>query len=92
VIEAVAEHLETKQHILKTVEQVIPQNSILSTATSSLRVTDIAEALPKSLHRIIGMHFFQPVYFNPLIEVAKTEHTSERTLETSLEVCKRMKR
>lgn len=83
VVEAIAEKLEIKRAVFTQLAELVDDDCILATNTSSLSVTAIAEGLPHPA-RICGMHFFNPVPAMPLVEVIRGEHTSERTIS---EVC-----
>ncbi|MFC5287081.1 3-hydroxyacyl-CoA dehydrogenase family protein [Actinokineospora guangxiensis] len=66
VIEAVPEDLALKQAVLSQVAAACPE-AVLASNTSSLSITKLAEALPAE--RVIGMHFFNPVPVQALVEL-----------------------
>ncbi len=68
VIEAIAEQITVKQALLRALEDIVSSDAILATNTSSLSVTAIAGTcrLP---HRVVGMHFFNPAFVMPLVEI-----------------------
>ncbi len=76
VVEAVVEIMKVKQDVLAELECVISKPFIFATNTSSLSVTTMGE---KARHpeNVVGLHFFNPVHKMPLVEVVKTEKTSE---------------
>lgn len=76
VVEAVPERLELKQSIFKTLGESAPAHAILATNTSSLPITEIAKA-SGAADRVLGMHFFNPVHLMKLLELVKTEDTSD---------------
>jgi enoyl-CoA hydratase/3-hydroxyacyl-CoA dehydrogenase len=80
VIEAVPEELEIKHEVFSEVEEHADEDTIFATNTSSLRVSDIAEATDRA-DRFGGLHFFYPAQINKLLEVVAHEGTSEATLE-----------
>ena len=86
VIEAIPEDLELKKKLFKTLDEVTHPETILASNTSSLRITDIAEATNRP-DKVIGLHFFNPVYQMPLVEIVMGEKTSEETLELAKEFC-----
>ncbi len=81
IIEAVPEDLHLKQTIFKTLDANAPEGTILASNTSSLPVTKIAEATNRP-DRVIGLHFFNPVHLMKLLEIVRTEETSDETLAT----------
>ena len=84
VIEAVPERLELKQEVFKKVELYTSKQTIFATNTSSLSIAQIAEVL-ESPHRLIGMHFFNPVPIMKLLELVKHKSTSEETIRIAQE-------
>lgn len=85
VIEAVFENLDLKQSILQEVEKFLPEKGIFASNTSSLPIQKIAEASQRP-QRVIGMHYFSPVPKMPLVEIIKTEQTSDWVTATAREV------
>ena len=79
IFECIVEDLATKQEYFKKLDEICPPETILATNTSVISVTEIAE---KAVHkdRIIGTHYWKPAYIIPLVEVVKTEHVSEKTV------------
>lgn len=74
VVEAAPEKLELKRDIFARVTKVVGEQTILGTNTSSLSITDIAAAVPAP-HRVIGLHFFNPVHIMKLLEIVVGAHT-----------------
>jgi 3-hydroxybutyryl-CoA dehydrogenase len=89
VIEAVPEDLSLKQKIFKTLDANAPEGAILASNTSSLSLTKIADATNRP-DRVIGLHFFNPVHLMKLLEIVKTEETSEETLSFCRDLGDRM--
>lgn len=87
VIEAVFEEVSVKQQVFAEIEQVLSDDAILATNTSSLSVEEIGRALAHP-ERLVGFHFFNPVAVMPLIEIVKTTNTSDPTLATAFAVAK----
>jgi 3-hydroxybutyryl-CoA dehydrogenase len=88
IIEAAPESLDLKRSIFRELDRFCSPDSILATNTSSLSVADIAAVTNRSSY-VIGMHFFNPVHIMKLIEIVKTPETSEKVVETVLEVGRR---
>jgi 3-hydroxybutyryl-CoA dehydrogenase len=63
--------------------------TILATNTSSISVTEIAEAV-EGPGRIAGMHFFNPAPVMKLVEVVKTQYTAEPVIDALIGVARRM--
>jgi 3-hydroxybutyryl-CoA dehydrogenase len=89
VIEAATENPELKFKIFKDLDAAAREGVILASNTSSISITKIA-AQTKRPHKVIGMHFMNPVPLMKLVEVIKGLATDEATLSTTLELCKAM--
>ncbi|WP_328495305.1 3-hydroxyacyl-CoA dehydrogenase [Streptomyces sp. NBC_00414] len=68
VLEAVLERLDVKQQLFRELEDIVPDDCLLATNTSSLSVTAIGGAL-RNPGRFVGLHFFNPAPLLPLVEV-----------------------
>ncbi len=71
IIEAIFENLEAKQSIFKEVEEKAKKTAIIATNTSSIPLHEIAEIMKKP-ERLVGLHFFNPVFKMPLLEIVQT--------------------
>ncbi len=85
IIEAASEDELIKMNIFKNLDSICNPKSILATNTSSISITKIASATSRP-HKVIGMHFMNPVPIMKLIEVIKGKHTSANTLETIMQI------
>ena len=85
VVEAATENMDIKLSIFKDMDQHAPEHCILSTNTSSISITKIAAATNRA-DRVIGMHFMNPVPIMKLVEVIKGYSTSDKTLDTIMEL------
>ncbi|HEY0404728.1 MAG TPA: 3-hydroxyacyl-CoA dehydrogenase family protein [Pyrinomonadaceae bacterium] len=90
-IEAAPEVLTIKQDILRDVERLAAKPFIFATNTSSLSITEIAQAA-RQPQAVIGMHFFNPVHIMRLLEIVVGSETSAETIEAAREVGRRMKK
>lgn len=68
IIEADSENMEIKKKILKELDDLCHEDTILATNTSSLSITELANATGRP-SKVIGMHFFNPVPVMKLVEV-----------------------
>ncbi|MFI6347635.1 3-hydroxyacyl-CoA dehydrogenase [Streptomyces sp. NPDC050560] len=76
VVEAVVERLDVKRALLSGLEEIVDDDCLLATNTSSLSVTAIGGAL-REPGRLVGLHFFNPVPLLPLVEVVSGVATDE---------------
>ena len=84
VIEAVPEQMEIKQETFDDVEAHVDEEAIIASNTSSLPLTEIANALDHP-ERAVGLHFFNPVHIMELVEIVVAEQTSDETLHAARE-------
>jgi 3-hydroxyacyl-CoA dehydrogenase len=76
VIEAIIENLEIKRNLMMRIDSIRPQNAIISTNTSGIPVTSIAEGLSDGFKKhFLGTHFFNPPRYLKLLEVIPTKDT-----------------
>ncbi|MGW4470583.1 3-hydroxyacyl-CoA dehydrogenase family protein [Nonomuraea sp. NPDC004354] len=79
VIEAVPEDPKLKAEVLAEAEARVGPQALLATNTSSLSVSELSAAL-RGPHRLIGLHFFNPVPVQRLVEIVVTPHTPPAVL------------
>ncbi|MCI0750346.1 MAG: 3-hydroxyacyl-CoA dehydrogenase NAD-binding domain-containing protein [Flammeovirgaceae bacterium] len=89
VIEAVIEKLEAKQKIFSALEGINNNQSIFTTNTSSIPVTQIASGL-RHAERFAGLHFFNPAPVMKLVEVIRGVATNESTVTLLKDFCKKI--
>jgi 3-hydroxybutyryl-CoA dehydrogenase len=80
VIEAAPERMELKQELYRQLSEVVGEECVLATNTSSMLVTAIAAAASHP-ERVVGMHFFNPAPVMRLLEVVAGERSSPSALE-----------
>jgi len=74
VIEAVSEDLALKRGTFARLDDVLRDDALLASNTSSLSITEMAEST-KHPERFVGLHFFNPVPLMKLVEVIHTART-----------------
>jgi 3-hydroxyacyl-CoA dehydrogenase len=79
VLEAIPEKLELKQDVFADIEQHVADDAVLSSNTSGIPITKIAEKLEHP-ERVIGMHWSNPPHLIPMIEVIPGRRTNEATI------------
>jgi 3-hydroxybutyryl-CoA dehydrogenase len=89
VIEAITEDLGLKLEMWREVDEIVKEDAIFATNTSSLAVIDQAAGTSRP-DRFCGMHFFNPAQVMPLLEVVQTVTTSDETLEVAFAVGERL--
>ncbi|MDQ0476259.1 3-hydroxyacyl-CoA dehydrogenase NAD-binding domain-containing protein [Chryseobacterium sp. MDT2-18] len=68
VIEAIIENKEIKTKVFQNLEEIVSDECIISSNTSSISITSLSAEL-KNPKRFIGIHFFNPAPLMPLVEV-----------------------
>ncbi len=91
VIEAVFENQELKHETFGRIEQVVADDALLGSNTSTLPITGLAQAV-KRPEDFIGLHFFSPVDKMPLLEIVVGEKTSDATIAKALDVAAAIKK
>jgi 3-hydroxyacyl-CoA dehydrogenase / enoyl-CoA hydratase / 3-hydroxybutyryl-CoA epimerase len=89
VVEAIVEDINVKKKVIAETAKQLRPDAIIATNTSSLSVTEIAEAVPHP-ENFVGMHFFNPVDKMPLVEVIRGPKTSDVATATIFELSKKM--
>ena len=82
VIEAVLEELDLKREVFAELDRLTRPEAVLSTNTSALSVSEIADATTHP-ERVVGMHFFNPAPVLPLVEIVRAPHSSDAAVETA---------
>ncbi len=91
IIEAVPEIMDLKKSVLKEVSALCPDDTVFATNTSSLSITEIAEA-GKHPELVVGTHYFNPPSRMTLLEVIRTDKTSPDALKMTADVAVKMGR
>lgn len=81
VIEAIVENVEIKSKVIKELNEILRDDVIFATNTSSLPITELASYYKKP-ENYIGMHFFNPVPVMSLVEIIRGIATSDETYKT----------
>ena len=89
VIEALAEDIDIKLDYFRQLDQTCGENTILSTTTSSLSVTNIAMVTGRPT-KVIGLHFFNPAPVMKLVEVIPTLLSDEDITEGARKLCEQL--
>ena len=80
IIEAVSENEDVKTSVFKELSEIVRQDAVIATNTSSLSISALASAVDNP-ERFIGMHFFSPVPAMKLLEIVVGFLTADETIE-----------
>lgn len=78
VIEAIVENIDIKRKVFVAVEEIVREDTIIASNTSSLSLASIGASL-KNASRFVGIHFFNPAPLMPLVEIIPAVQTAEET-------------
>jgi 3-hydroxybutyryl-CoA dehydrogenase len=81
IIEAITENIDDKVNAYKVLEAAVRPETIFTSNTSSLCITELA-ARTRRPERFGGLHFFNPVPLMKLVEVVRALTTSDETYQT----------
>ena len=85
VIEAVFEDMKIKQETFAKLEARCSADTIFCTNSSVMSPSQISEKLQRR-ERFVGTHFWNPGHLIPLVEVVKSDASSDEVAETVMEV------
>lgn len=89
VIEAVPERMDLKHKVLAQIDAAARADALIATNTSSLSIDTMQQALARP-GRFLGLHFFNPVHINPLVEVVRGVATDEDAIQRALALIERI--
>lgn len=81
VIEVVKEDLSLKREVFAALDRICPAHTILTTNSSSLRISRI-ESATRRPDKLLNTHFVQPVWKHPFVELMGGSATSTQTMES----------
>ena len=89
IVEAVVENPKVKGIVLAEVENIISEDAILTSNTSTISIDLLAKSVKRPAN-FCGMHFFNPVNRMPLVEIIRGKDTSEETVATVVAYASKM--
>ncbi|MCR2806053.1 3-hydroxyacyl-CoA dehydrogenase/enoyl-CoA hydratase family protein [Paenibacillus soyae] len=90
IVEAVVERLDVKREVLAAIESARRPGTLISTNTSGLSVSAMAEGRSLEFRRhFAATHFFNPPRYMKLVEVVPTEETDPETVALLTELCEK---
>ncbi|MEZ5779159.1 MAG: 3-hydroxyacyl-CoA dehydrogenase NAD-binding domain-containing protein [Paracoccaceae bacterium] len=91
IVEAVFEDMGVKADVTAKAEAVIPDTAIFATNTSTLPISDLANA-SKRPEQFIGIHFFSPVDKMMLVEIIKGKKTGDVAVAKALDFVRQIRK
>src|SRR3954468_17901565 len=91
VVEAVPERMDLKQRVFGELDDCTPGHAILSSNTSSLSITEIADATSRP-EKVVGFHFFYPASVMPLLEIVEGDETAPETVAAAVNLAQAIRK
>lgn len=91
VVEAAIENMKIKKEIFAELDSICKPEAILASNTSSLSITEVANATKRE-DKVIGMHFFNPAPVMKLVEIIRGAKTSQETFDAVKEMSEAIKK
>jgi 3-hydroxyacyl-CoA dehydrogenase len=91
VIEAVFESMSLKQQIFSKLDVHCKKGAVLASNTSTLDILEIASATSRP-QDVVGLHFFSPAQVMRLLEVVRSDKTSDAVLATAMNLGGKLKK
>ena len=79
-IEAIVENEAAKRELFKRLDEVLPDAQFLASNTSSVPIMKLGAETGQP-HRVLGLHFFNPVPVLPLVEIVASIMTTPDTVD-----------
>lgn len=80
IIEAIPEKIELKQELFKKLDEWCPKHTIISSNTSSLKLSDMIKNISdERKQKCIVTHWYNPAHIMPIAELSFFGDTSEET-------------
>lgn len=91
ILEAIVEEMAAKVALFKNLCEIVRPEVIFASNTSSLSISELAEATNKP-EKVIGLHFLYPPSKRMVVEIIRGLKTSDETFETAQEIVKSVKK
>ena len=91
VIEAVFEDRKIKEEVISRTQNVLGEEAIFGSNTSTLPITSLAAAF-KDRTRFIGIHFFSPVERMMLVEIIMGKETGDAALAMAFDFARTIRK
>ena len=89
IVESIIEDLDTKSALFRRLEDIVAENAVIATNTSTLSVTALMSVC-RHRGRVAGLHFFNPAPQMALVEVIHAFETSDRTVQQLMDFCRQV--
>lgn len=90
LIENVTEKWTIKKQLYTRIDAICPDHTIFAANTSAILITRIA-SLTERAPKVVGIHFMNPVWSVPMVEVIRGQSTSDETVESTRRLLAKMR-
>ena len=91
VIEAIPEDINLKKQVFAEVDRYAADDTIYASNTSTLPITELADATSKP-NKFIGIHFFNPPQLMPLVEIIPGAKTEQEIIDLAINFVKSLRK
>ncbi|MFZ9860971.1 MAG: 3-hydroxyacyl-CoA dehydrogenase NAD-binding domain-containing protein [Gemmataceae bacterium] len=91
ILEAVVENVETKAKLLRDISLIAPAGTIIASNTATISISELAREL-KHPENFAGFHFIPPVDSTKIIEIIRSEKTSDWTVASLIRLARRIRK
>jgi len=91
VFEAVKEDIEVKRALFNRLDAICPDRTILASNSSALLISDFASETSR-LDKVLLAHWYNPPHIVPVVEVIRSSHTSDETIDLVYDLLKKAKK
>ena len=91
LIEAIIEDVNIKKLLFEELGKICKESAILASNTSSIPIGILAKASRRP-HKVVGMHFMNPVPIMKLVEVIRAKTTDDDTFETTFKLAEELEK
>ncbi|MET3320862.1 UNVERIFIED_ORG: 3-hydroxybutyryl-CoA dehydrogenase [Peribacillus simplex] len=89
IIEAIPEVIELKLDLYQQLEQIVKEDAIIASNTSTFPISRLMEAASFA-DRMIIAHFFNPGHLVPLVEIVQHNETKPEIVEATLDLIRKI--
>ncbi len=91
LVENVTENWDIKKDVYQEIDKICSADCFFGVNTSAIPITRIA-SLTNRPHKVVGIHFMNPVPLIPMVEVIKGYHTDEVTMKQTQDLIQSLKK
>lgn len=91
IIEAIPENAAIKKELFEHISEIAGEDTIVTSNTSAISINALSKCM-KRPKRFCGTHWLNPPHIIPLVEITKSNVTSQETVDSIYDILCRMKK